>query len=121
MMVALAGCFYMQHSLAQFGIVGVTLGIAVCGCMTYGPDTVISGAAGMDIGAGRTSGIAVGLITGLGSIGQLLSSLVVAWVYQRHGWEALFHFFVLCALAGALLLFTQWNYGRRPAPALSSP
>jgi OPA family sugar phosphate sensor protein UhpC-like MFS transporter len=117
MLFGLAICCLAQPALASLGLWGTVAGIALIGFMTYGPDTLMTGAAPMDMGTKKTAAAAVGIITGLGSAGQLMSSLVVAWVSQRFGWSALFHLFVGCALVGGLLLLTQWNYGGRKTAA----
>ena len=70
----------------------------------------------MDMGNEKSAALATGIITGMGSAGQLMSSLVVAWVTQRYGWETLFHLFIACALIGGVLLCTQWNFGGRKKP-----
>jgi len=55
--------------------------------------------------------LAAGIINGVGSAGQLLSPLAVAFVSQKYGWNALFQLFVIFALIAALLLIVKWNYG----------
>jgi len=61
----------------------------------------------------RSAATAAGVINGMGSAGQLMSSYLVVYVTGTFGWNALFYLFVAFSLAGALLLATKWNYGCR--------
>ena len=68
----------------------------------------MSGAAAQDVGGGTAT--AAGIVNGVGSIGQLLSAPIVAYVAEQYGWDYVFSVFVAFALAGAGLLATQWGY-----------
>ncbi len=63
-----------------------------------------------DRGAAAT---AAGVINGMGSIGQLISPLLVAYVAETMGWNSLFYLFVAFSLISAGLLATKWNFGGR--------
>ena len=71
----------------------------------------MSGAAAMDIGSQRGAATAAGVINGMGSVGQLISPLLVAYVADSMGWNSLFYLFVVFSLISAGLLATKWNYG----------
>jgi sugar phosphate permease len=88
------------------------------GILTYGPDTLMSGAAAQNVGGGTAA--AAGFVNGVGSIGQMLSPLIVAYVADAYGWDTVFLLFVWFALAGAGLLATQWGY-RAPGIEEGSP
>lgn len=113
MLFGLAGACLIHPQLAALGVLGNAIGISIIGFMTYGPDTLMTGAGAMDIGTQRAAATAAGVINGLGSCGQLFSSLLVAYFASWFGWNSLFYLFVVCSLAGALLLTTKWNYGGR--------
>ena len=85
--------------------------------MTFGPDALMSGAAAMDIGNQRGAATAAGLINGMGSCGQLISPLLVAYVADHFGWDSMFYLFVVFAIISGTLLATKWNYGKRVVPA----
>ena len=91
------------------------LGIGLIGMMTFGPDSLMSGPAAMDIGGPNGSATAAGIINGMGSIGGAVSPIVVARVSSTYGWDTLFYFFVVTAIISGLLLATRWNYGGREA------
>ena len=52
-----------------------------------------------------------GIVNGIGSLGQLISAYVVAVIVTRFGWDQLFTFFLLCAVAAGGLLTLKWNKG----------
>ena len=77
--------------------------------MNYGPDTLLQGAASQDAGAKWGTGTASGFISGFGSVGQLFSPYLVAWISGKYGWDRLFYGFVVIAVAAGTLLATRWN------------
>jgi sugar phosphate permease len=111
MLFCLAFVLYLQPYLSPLGIVPTIVSIGLIGFFTYGPDSLMSGAAAMDIGKNHGAAMAAGIINGVGSAGQLLSPLVVAYVSGKYGWDALFQLFVVVALIAASLLILKWNYG----------
>jgi sugar phosphate permease len=111
MLLGLAFVLYLQPHLSPLGIIPTIISIGLIGFFTYGPDSLMSGAAAMDMGKNHGAASAAGLINGVGSAGQLLSPFTVAFVSQKYGWDALFQLFVVVALIAALLLVFKWNYG----------
>jgi len=111
MLFGLAFVLFLQSYLCRLGIVPTIISIGLIGFFTYGPDSLMSGAAAMDIGKNHGAALAAGLINGIGSAGQLLSPFAVAFVSQKYGWDALFQLFVVVALIAGLLLLFKWNYG----------
>jgi len=113
MLFCLAFVLYLQPHISPRGIVPTIISIGLIGFFTYGPDSLMSGAAAMDIGKNHGAALAAGLINGVGSTGQLLSPFAVAYVSDKYGWDSLFGLFVFVALIAALLLTLKWNYGRQ--------
>lgn len=113
MMAGLAAVCLLHPFLAGQGLAWNLLGIALIGIMTYGPDTLMQGAASQDAGAGGGEASAAGVICGIASLGQLVSPYFVALAADRFGWDALFSVFVAIALAGSVLTAFFWNF--RPA------
>ena len=111
MLLGLAGVCYLEPTLVRWGDYGPALAMALMGFMTYGPDTLMTGAGAMDIGTPRRAATAAGVINGMGSCGQLISPFVVTYMKKSYGWDSLFYLFIGCALLGSLLLATKWNYG----------
>jgi sugar phosphate permease len=130
MLFGLAFVLFLQPHLSPLGIIPTIISIGLIGFFTYGPDSIMSGAAAMDIGKNHGAALAAGLINGVGSAGQLLSPVAVAYVSGKYGWDALFELFVIVALIAAFLLILKWNYGKenqenesedsiKPAPEIS--
>jgi len=111
MLFCLAFVLYLQPHLSPLGIVPTIISIGLIGFFTYGPDSLMSGAAAMDIGKNHGAALAAGIINGVGSAGQLLSPFAVAYIVGKYGWDALFELFVFVTLIAALLLILKWNYG----------
>ncbi len=110
MLFALALVCLAQPLLSPLGLWANILGIGLIGLATYGPDSILSGAVAMDIGGKEGAATAAGFINGVGSMGQLLSPIVVAFVTDKYGWDSLFYLFVILALLAALLAMFRWNY-----------
>jgi OPA family glycerol-3-phosphate transporter-like MFS transporter len=117
MMWGLAVVCLFHPMLAAWGRLGNAIGIALIGFMTFGPDTLMTGAAAQDMGGRHGAATAAGFINGVGSIGQMCSPLLVAYVADAYGWDYLFYLFVIFSLVGGSLLATKWNYVPRLASA----
>ncbi len=110
LMLAGLGLACWIHPWLAAGLLGMALSISLIGMMNYGPDTILQGAASQDLGSKSAVGAAAGFISGVGSLGQLASPYLVAYVAQHYGWDRLFHLFVVISFAGSGLLATRWNY-----------
>ena len=119
MLFCLAFVLYLQPYLSPLGIVPTIISIGLIGFFTYGPDSIMSGAAAMDFGKNHGAALAAGVINGVGSAGQLLSPIAVAYVSGKYGWNALFGLFVIVTLIAAFLLILKWNYGKENQEAES--
>jgi sugar phosphate permease len=105
----LAVMCWLHPTFAAMGRGGVAVSIALIGMMNFGPDTLLQGAASQDAGTKWGVGRASGFISGFGSVGQLFSPYLVAYVAEKYGWDRLFYAFVGIAFAGGALLATQWS------------
>ncbi len=110
MLWGLAIAFLIHPHLAAWSHLGNAIGIALIGFMTFGPDTLMTGAAAQDVGSKHGAATAAGFINGIGSIGQTASGYVVAYVTLTYGWDSLFYLFVIFAFIGGSLLALKWNY-----------
>jgi sugar phosphate permease len=113
MLGGLAAACLVHTGLARTGWVGSAVAISLIGFMTYGPDTLLQGAASQDAGGPGGAAAAAGLVNGIASLGQLVSPYLVAIAASRWGWDVLFSWFVAVALAGALLTALFWNHRPR--------
>jgi len=99
-----------QPQLAAWSHLGNAIGISFIGFFTYGPDALMSGAAAIDTGSPKAAGFAAGIINGVGSLGQMISGFIVAYIARALGWDSLFYFFVLIAAVAGCLLAIKWNW-----------
>ena len=102
-------CFF-HPQLAAWSHLGNAIGISLIGFFTYGPDALMSGAAAIDAGSPKAAGLAAGVINGVGSLGQMVSGFIVAYIARRLGWDSLFYFFVIIAAIAGCLLAIRWNW-----------
>ena len=102
-------CFF-HPQLAAWSHLGNAIGISLIGFFTYGPDALMSGAAAIDAGSPKAAGLAAGVINGVGSLGQMVSGFVVAYIANKLGWDSLFYFFVTIAVIAGCLLAVRWNW-----------
>ena len=102
-----------QLMLAEHGIFGTAIAVSLAGVLSYGPDTLLSGAAAQDIGEVKAAATASGLIDGIGHLGALFSPYLVVYVSGRYGWDRLFVVFAAAAFVAAAALIPVWNL--RPA------
>jgi len=102
-------CFF-HPQLAAWSHLGNAIGISLIGFFTYGPDALMSGAAAIDACSPKAAGLAAGVINGVGSIGQIASGFIVAFIASKYGWDNLFYFFVVISLIAGCLLALKWNW-----------
>lgn len=111
MLFGLAAALLIHPVIAEFGMVATAISISVLGILIYGPDMLMSGAATVDAVPPAQVARALGIVNGIGSLGQLISAYVVALIVSRFGWDQLFTFFVGCSVAAGGLLTLRWNKG----------
>ena len=102
-------CFF-HPQLAASGPLGNAIGISLIGFFTYGPDALMSGAAAIDAGSAKAAGLSAGVVNGVGSLGQMISGFVVAFIASNLGWNSLFYFFVIIAFINGCILAIRWNW-----------
>jgi len=113
MLLGLALASLILPRLSAMGRLWNAIGISLVGIMTYGPDTLMSGAAAQDVGSKEGAATASGFIDGIGHLGMILSPFVVAFVTARYSWDVLFYLFVVLSVIAGALLATRWNYKSR--------
>jgi len=111
MLFLLAGALLMHPVIGRLGPVAMGASISLLGILVYGPDLLMAGPASVDAVGPSHAARAAGIVNGVGSLGQLISAYVVAVIVSRFGWDQLFTFFLLCAVAAGGLLTLRWNKG----------
>jgi len=108
MLFLLVISIYAYSLFAAHPILG-PLALGFIGFSTFGPDTLISATAAMDFGSRKASSTAAGFINGLGSIGAVLSGVLVAGISVELGWSAVFYFLMAVTVVCLILQIFMWN------------
>jgi sugar phosphate permease len=88
-----------------------TLLLGAVGFFTYGPQMLLAGVAPVDMSSRRVAAAAVGFTGLMSYAGATLSSIGTGLALDRWGWEAAFDFWMLAALAAALVCIPLWRQG----------
>ncbi len=104
LMFLLAGTCLVFPQLSAMSRAGNIIAIGLAGALTFGPDTLLAGPATQDASSPEIAATAGGFVNGFGSLGQLLSPLLVAALTRSGKWDNLFTAFVGVALLGAATL-----------------
>lgn len=109
MLCGLAVVLFLEPGIARFGLFGTGLAISLAGILSFGPDTLLSGAGAQDIGEPRAAATASGLVDGIGHVGAIFSPYVVVFVSAHYGWDQLFRVLAGVALLAGLVLIPIWR------------
>ena len=116
-LIGLAGALFLYTRTADTGIVANALALALVGAALFAPDSLLSGAAAQDAGGPHAAATATGMVNGLGSVGALLSGMVVPQLSKRLGWNVLLPTLVVLAALAALSLVPSVLPMRKPRSA----
>ena len=100
---ALAFMCLVHPLLAASGFFGMAVSISLLGILIHGSDMLISGMTVLDTMPAGQHGRAVGLVNGIGSIGQAISPLLATLFVAHFGWNKLFDLFVLFTLVSGAI------------------
>ena len=81
-----AGVIAGYLAVIRFGAnpAAVAIWFGLVGFMLYGPDTLLCGAAAVQV-AGEKNGVAIaGLVNGMGSLGAVVQEQVIGWLVRGH-------------------------------------
>jgi sugar phosphate permease len=79
---AIAGYAAVLHFGGSPRAVAVWFGLV--GFMLYGPDTLLCGAASVQVAGERNAVAVAGLVNGLGSVGSVVQEQVIGWLIRGH-------------------------------------
>ncbi|HOO55613.1 MAG TPA: MFS transporter [bacterium] len=109
MFFGLAIACLFQTKLCVMGIVPMVIGLSIIGFMTYGPDSIMTGAAAMDFGTRKGAATAAGFINGCGSVGAAIQEPLLGYFAVKFGYDYFFYIFIILAIIPGILMLTQWN------------
>jgi sugar phosphate permease len=114
-MLFLASFVFLLHPVVStWGTAPTALSISLIGILIFGPDVLMSSVAVLEAVPSAQAGRASGYVNAVGSLGQMVSPVLVAFSSHMFGWNSIFTLFVACSLIAATLLALRWN-----APASS--
>ena len=110
MLFLLSFVFLLHPLVSRTGEVGIAVSISLAGILIYGPDLLMDGPAVLEAVPLSDAGRASACVNGVGSIGQMLSPLLVTAFARRFGWDSIFNLFVVCSLIAGALLAMSWDH-----------
>lgn len=102
----LGAAILAYQSLGGAGLFANALSLGAVGFFLFGPDSLLSGTVSQEIGGEHATARVAGVINGMGSVGAILSPMLVAAVSERMGWKVLFYGFACLTVIASLFLRT---------------
>lgn len=109
MMFGLAVLCVSYPHLSRIGFWSNIVAMSLIGAFTFGPDTLMAGAATQEASPPGATARAGGFVNGVGSLGQIVSPLVVSRLSDWLGWPALFACLGAAAFLGGVALLPEWK------------
>jgi sugar phosphate permease len=109
------GCLVMTTAMWMVGLTSPVFFIVLLGLIGFtamGPDSLLAGAAAMDVGSRRQAAVAAGVINGLGSIGPILQEPAIGWLKQNKGLDAVFGLLVVIVFLTTVATGLLAKFGR---------
>ena len=85
------------------------ISIAAMGLLVYAVDALMVSVAVLESVPLACSARAIAAVNGAGSVGQMLSPLLVLWFARHYGWDNLFNLFLITSLVAAAIVARRWN------------
>src|SRR5579885_1422055 len=112
-MLFLAAFIFLLHPVVwMLGKIAIGIGIACTGILVWGPDLLMTSVAVLEAVPLEQAGRASGFVDGVGSVGQMISPLVITMFVHSFGWDNLFNLFFFSTLIAASILAKNWNKSR---------
>ena len=109
-MLFLAAFVFLLHPIiSAAGTTAIAISISILGILIFGPDVLMTSTAVLEAVPREQAGRASGFVNGVGSLGQMLSPLLVTLCARWFGWNSIFNLFLFCSLVAACLLARRWN------------
>ncbi|HEX4322738.1 MAG TPA: MFS transporter [Acidobacteriaceae bacterium] len=122
MLFALGFLALVQPLVATLGWWVSAICIAAMGLLVYAVDALMVSVAVLESVPLACSARAIAAVNGAGSVGQMLSPLLVTWFARHYGWDNLFNLFLITSLIAAAIVAPRWNDDSpafAPVPAAS--
>lgn len=109
-MLYLAAFLFLLHPVIwAMGSLAIGISIATLGVLIWGSDLLMTSVAVLEAVPLNQAGRASGFVDGIGSLGQMISPLVITIFVHWFGWNSMFNLFFLSSLIAASLLARNWD------------
>jgi sugar phosphate permease len=119
MLFALGFLALVQPLIATLGWWVSAVSIAAMGLLVYAVDALMVSVAVLESVPLACSARAIAAVNGAGSVGQMLSPLLVLWFARHYGWDNLFNLFLITSLIAAAIVAPRWNDDARELTPVS--
>jgi sugar phosphate permease len=119
MLFALGFLALVQPLIATLGWWVSAVSIAAMGLLVYAVDALMVSVAVLESVPLSCSARAIAAVNGAGSVGQMLSPLLVTWFARHYGWDNLFNLFLVTSLIAAAIVAPRWNDDARELTPVS--
>jgi sugar phosphate permease len=119
MLFALGFLALVQPLIATLGWWVSAVSIAAMGLLVYAVDALMVSVAVLESVPLACSARAIAAVNGAGSVGQMLSPLLVTWFARHYGWDNLFNLFLVTSLIAAAIVAPRWNDDARELTPVS--
>jgi len=109
MLFSLGFLALIQPLIATMGWWVSAISIAAMGLLVYAVDALMVSVAVLESVPLSCSARAIAAVNGAGSLGQMLSPLLVTWFASHYGWDNLFNLFLITSLTAAAIVAPRWN------------
>jgi sugar phosphate permease len=109
MLFALGFLALVQPLVSTLGWWVSAVSIAAMGLLVYAVDALMVSVAVLESVPLACSARAIAAVNGAGSVGQMLSPLLVTWFARHYGWDNLFNLFLITSLMAAAIVARRWN------------
>jgi sugar phosphate permease len=99
----------IQPIVSTLGWWASAVSIAAMGLLVYAVDALMVSVAVLESVPLFCSARAIAAVNGAGSVGQMLSPLLVTWFARHYGWDNLFNLFLITSLVAAAIVAPRWN------------
>jgi sugar phosphate permease len=117
MLFALGFLALVQPLISTLGWWVSAISIAAMGLLVYAVDALMVSVAVLESVPLACSARAIAAVNGAGSVGQMLSPLLVTWFARHYGWDNLFNLFLITSLMAAAIVAPRWNDDARELDA----
>jgi sugar phosphate permease len=109
MLFSLGFLALIQPIVSTLGWWASAVSIAAMGLLVYAVDALMVSVAVLESVPLVCSGRAIAAVNGAGSVGQMLSPLLVTFFARHYGWNNLFNLFLITSLIAAAIVAPRWN------------